>query len=230
MIALIPARGGSKGLPGKNIRELNGKPLIAYAIDAAKEAKCIDRVVITTDDEKIADVAKKYGAEVPFLRPAELATDTAGAIDVYLHAIDFLSNEAGGKIDIFMVLLPTAPFRTAKHIDEAYRLFVEKKCTSLVSVTKAETPPSWYFYRNSEGKINNCKFGIDSSFVSNRQEDDDYVIPNGAIYILDYDLLKNKRTYYAEDTVGYLMSRRESVDIDTMDDLLYADFLMHYKE
>ena len=112
MIAFIPARGGSKGVLGKNIKEICGKPLIAYTIEAAKKAKGVDRVIVTTDDEAIAAVAREYGAEVPFMRPAELSSDTASAIDVYLHATEFVMNETGEQIDKFMVLLPTVPLRT----------------------------------------------------------------------------------------------------------------------
>ena len=227
MIAIIPARGGSKGLPGKNIKELNGKPLIAYAIEAALGAKCIDEVIVTTDDEKIASVAKKYGAQVPFMRPEELATDTASAVDVYIHASEYMRDNAGHNIDKFMVLLPTAPMRTSRHIDEAYELFTEKQPTTLLSVSPAEIPPNWYLNQTSDGVISNCGFGRKSDkMLGNRQQDGDYVVPNGAIYILDYNLLKTKRTYYAADTVGYLMSRKDSVDIDTMDDFLFAQFLM----
>ena len=133
MIAFIPARGGSKGVPGKNIKEICGKPLIAWTIEAALKADCIDRVIVTTDDEAIARVAKEYGAEVPFMRPAELSSDTASAIDVYLHATEFVMNETGEKIDKFMVLLPTVPLRTEKHIDEAFNQFKADGATTLIS-------------------------------------------------------------------------------------------------
>ena len=113
MIAFIPARGGSKGVPGKNIKELCGKPLIAYTIEAALKAEKIDRVIVTTDDEDIAKVAREYGAEVPFMRPDYLASDTSSAVDVYLHAAEFVMDETGEKLDKFMVCLPTVPCRDA---------------------------------------------------------------------------------------------------------------------
>ena len=125
MIALIPARGGSKGLPGKNIKNLCGKPLIAHTIGAALNASGIDRVVVTTDSEEIAEIAKQYGAEVPFLRPEELAGDTSSAVDVYLHAVDFLQKESGQEIQKFMVLLPTAPLRGSENIEQALKEFYE---------------------------------------------------------------------------------------------------------
>lgn len=226
MIAIIPARGGSKGLPGKNIKCLNGVPLIAYTVHAAKKAECIDRVVVTTDDKNIASVAMANGAEIPFIRPAELASDQTSAIDVYLHAIDYLVKHDKGSIEKFMVLLPTVPFRTEKHIDEAYSLFVRKKAETLISVVEAEIPPSWYLYCDGDGKLHNCGYGLDKGVISNRQLDQAYLIPNGAIYILDYRLLKEKRTYYCNNTVPYIMGRMESVDIDTIDDFNYASFLI----
>ena len=121
MIALIPARGGSKGLPGKNIKSLCGKPLIAYTIQAALNASGINQVVVTTDSEEISEISRQYGAEVPFLRPKEHAEDTSSAVDVYLHAIDFLQKKTGKEIQKFMVLLPTAPLREAKDIEQAIR-------------------------------------------------------------------------------------------------------------
>lgn len=229
MIAVIPARGGSKGLPGKNIKEINGIPLIAYTIRAAREASCIERVIVTTDDEKIAATAKKYEAEVPFMRPKHLASDTSSAVDVYIHAAEYIMNEQNTEIKNFMVLLPTVPLRTSRHIEEAYQKFVECGARTLISVKAADVPPSWYFYRNSSDRILNCGFGLDNGFVCNRQMDQGYYIPNGAIYILDYKLLKEERTYYCDNTVPYIMGRTESTDIDTMDDFEYAEFLMKHE-
>ncbi|MCR4695261.1 MAG: acylneuraminate cytidylyltransferase family protein [Pseudobutyrivibrio sp.] len=213
MIALIPARGGSKGVPGKNIKDLCGKPLIAYAIEAALRADGIDRVIVTTDDQAIADVAREYGAEVPFIRPDYLASDTSSAIDVYLHATEFVMNETGEKIDKFMVLLPTVPMRTEKHIEEALAQFERDEATTLISYTEAEVPASWYHTIDDQGRLHNAGFGQGSN-VSNRQANEKYYIPNGAIYILDYDLLKEKRTYYCDNTVAYVMKSEDSIDID----------------
>lgn len=230
MIAIIPARGGSKGLPGKNIKRINGMPLMAYTIRAALEASCIERVIVTTDDVKIAMTAKEYGAEVPFIRPESLASDTASAIDVYIHAVEYIMHDQGEAIEKFMVLLPTVPFRGRKHIEESYKKFVESEAETLISVKNSDVPPSWYLYKNENGRIFNCQFGLDRGFLSNRQMDQGYYVPNGAIYILDYKLLKEERTYYCENTVPYIMSRKESVDIDTIDDFEYAEFLMRHEK
>ncbi len=228
MIVIIPARGGSKGVPGKNIKEICGKPLIAWTIEAALKADCIDRVIVTTDDEAIAKVAKEYGAEVPFMRPAELSSDTASAIDVYIHATEFIMNETGDKLDKFMVLLPTVPLRTEKHIDEAYQQFLEDGATTLISFAEAEVPASWYHKLNEKGRVENAGFGQGIT-MTNRQNNETYIIPNGAIYILDYELLKEKRTYYCDNTVAYIMSREDSIDIDYPIDFEFAKCLMEKK-
>lgn len=225
MIAIIPARGGSKGLPGKNIKNLCGKPLIAYTIEAAVKSEEIDRVVVTTDSKEIAKTAKQYNAEVPFLRPDYLAEDNASAIDVYIHAVEYMMDRYGCNMQKFVVLLPTAPLRDEKEIDNAVRMFREKKATTLISVMEAETPISWYYHMREDGSIKNAGYDKENS-MSNRQKNEKYYIPNGAIYILDYILLKNQRTYYAEDTLGYIMNRRKSVDIDTIEDFEYVEYLM----
>lgn len=229
MIAIIPARGGSKGLPGKNIKELNGKPLIAYAIEAALKSQYIERVIVSTDADDIAEVAKKYGAEVPFKRPDELSSDTASAIDVYLHAIEFIMNQNNTPIDKFMVLLPTAPMRTFEHINNAVAFFNEKQATTLISVKEADTPVTWYMNKNDEGRIANAGFGTGNA-VTNRQVNLKYFIPNGAIYILDYNLLKNNRTYYCDNTVGFEMSAEDSVDIDTLTEFKFAEMLIKERD
>lgn len=228
MLAIIPARGGSKGLPGKNIKLLNGKPLIAYTIESALKSKYIDRVIVTTDSNEIAEVAKKYGADVPFIRPDDLSNDTASAIDVYLHSVKFVMEEQEAKIDKFIVLLPTAPMRTYKHIDKAVEFFNEKKATTLISVKEAGTPVTWYMNKDDKDRIENAGFG-NGDAVSNRQVNSKYYVPNGAIYILDYELLKCDRTYYCKNTVGFEMSVEDSIDIDTIIDFKFAEMLIKEK-
>lgn len=226
MVAIIPARGGSKGLPGKNIRLLNGKPLIQYTIEAALNASVIDEVVVSTDDLVIADIARNIGADVPFLRPDHLASDTASAVDVYLHAIEFLMESRKKEILKFMVLLPTAPLRTAEHIDTAYELFYRQRADTLISVKLSDIPPTWFLKMNEDKTIHNAGFGEKNGIVLNRQVNALYYVPNGAIYILDYRLLKEKRTYYSNNTVGFLMEKTESIDIDTLEDFKYAEYLI----
>ncbi|MCI8550420.1 MAG: acylneuraminate cytidylyltransferase family protein [Lachnospiraceae bacterium] len=225
MIAVIPARGGSKGLPGKNIRELCGKPLIAHTIEAALHAKEIHRTVVSTDSEEIAEIARKYGAEVPFLRPESLASDTASAVDVYIHFAEYMAEHYGEDMNKFMVLLPTAPLRNEKNIDEAVRLWRQRNASTLISMTEAETPVSWYYVENDRGCIENAGFDA-ANAVNNRQVNRKYYIPNGAIYILDYMLLKNKRTYYDDNTIAYIMDKENSIDIDTKWDFELVEYKM----
>lgn len=228
MVAIIPARGGSKGLPGKNIKSLCGKPLIVYTIEAAIKAKEIDKVIVTTDSQEIAAVARDYGAEVPFMRPEYLADDNASAVDVYIHAVEYMMKDYSCDMQKFIVLLPTAPLRDEKDIDDAVRKFREKNATTLISVTEADVPASWYYRMSGDGAIKNAGFDRENT-MRNRQMNDQYYIPNGAIYILDYQLLKNQRTYYTEDTLGYIMPRKKSIDIDSIDDFEYVEYLMNQR-
>lgn len=213
MIAIIPARGGSKGLPRKNIKLLNGKPLIAYTIEAALKSNCIDKVIVSTEDDEIAEIAKQYGAEVPFMRPSELATDDSLAKDVYLYTVERLNEIYGCESKEFMVLLPTAPLRDETDINNAYYLFKNSDAKTLVSIKKSPFPPSWYFRKDEKNQISNAKLTIEEA-VKNRQDNEEYYIPNGAIYILNYELLKDQGTYYCENTIGYLMTEEKSIDID----------------
>lgn len=221
MIAIIPARGGSKGLPGKNIRHLNGKPLIAYTIEAALKAKNIDRVIISTDDEEIARVAVEYGAELPFMRPTELASDTAMAVDNYVYTINRLEGESGKSIDAFVVLQPTSPLRIAEDIDGAIELFNEKKADSVISYTPEAHPVTWHKYINSEGLFED----IFDDNIKNRQENRVSYYPNGAVYVFRTAMIRERR-YYTEKSYAYIMPRSRSVDIDFIEDFEYAEFLL----
>ncbi len=221
MLCLIPARGGSKELPGKNCKILRGKPLIAYT----KRAKSLSRVIVTTDSREIAEIAREYGAETPFLRPAHLAKDNSMAMDAYIHAIEFLEKEEGIQTEKFVVLLPTAPLRDEKDIDEAVEIFKKQRADALVSVKVADIPPSLYFRMNAMGRIFNGGFGS-AKPVDNRQMEETFYIPNGAIYILDYRWLKEKRTYYSDNTIPYIMPKEKSVDVDDAIDFSFVEFLM----
>lgn len=228
MYAIIPARGGSKGLPGKNIMILNGKPLISYTIEAAMKSKNISEVIVSTDDLKIAEISKKYGAHVPFIRPDYLSGDNVSAIDVYLHVIEYLIKERKVSIDKFLVLLPTAPLRNESHIDEAIMIFEREQAFSLISVCEAKIPPSWYYRLDENKRLLNADFDK-SKALSNRQDNSKYYIPNGAIYILDYKGLKENRTYYSYHTIPYIMKHEDSIDIDHLIDFQFAEFLISLK-
>lgn len=221
MIAIIPARGGSKGLPGKNVKLLNGKPLIAYTIEAALKSEKINRVIVSTDDEEIARISIQYGAEVPFLRPDFLATDTAMAVDNYIYTIERLSAESGEVIDEFVVLQPTSPLRIVEDIDNAIEIFHSKDADSVISYTQEQHPVSWHKYINEDGTFED----ILSPNINNRQALRISYYPNGAIYVFRFKIIK-ERKYYTDRSYAYVMPRERSVDIDYLMDFKYAEFLL----
>lgn len=225
MIAIIPARAGSKGLAGKNIRDLKGKPLIAYTIEAAIQSPSIDCVIVSTDNIEIANIAKQYGAQVPFLRPNDLAADNSLAIDVYLHALDFLESE-GNSVNELIILLPTTPLRNSYDIEAAIELYNKNNADSVISFTRESHPVTWHRYIKDDGKI---EFDSSMVFLSNRQSLRPTFYPNGAIYIIKKELLY-KRTYYSEKTYAYIMPPNRSVDIDTIEDFEYAEYLIKKNE
>ncbi|MEL6255797.1 MAG: acylneuraminate cytidylyltransferase family protein [Bacteroidota bacterium] len=226
MLAIIPARGGSKGLPGKNIKNLLGKPLIAWTIEAALKSSSLSRLIISTDDPKIAEIAISYGADCPFMRPEELATDSAKAIDTYIYTLDRLMSESGIDIPNFMVLQPTSPLRTANDIDEAVELFKEKKADSVISYVEEAHPIGWHKYVNDEGKLEEVQI---QNQLLNRQAHRKSYYPNGSIYVFSYELIKSGK-YFSDNSYAYIMDRFRSVDVDVQDDFDYAEFLLMKKQ
>ena len=226
ILALITARGGSKGLPRKNIKPLLGKPLIAWTVEQAKNSKYIDKVVVSTDDEEIAEISKKYGAEVPFLRPKELARDDSPTIDAIIHAINWFE-ERGEFFDILILLQPTSPLRTTEDIDNAIELFLNNKdALSLISVKENEHPPFWSL--EIENKFLKPLFG-EEYFKKRRQELPKSYMPNGAIFISYVDILKKYKTFYTPKTIAYIMPPERSIDIDNEFDFLLAEFILKNK-
>ncbi len=221
MLAIIPARGGSKGLPNKNIKLLIDKPLIAYTIEQALNAKMVSKVIVSTDSVEIADIAEKFGAEIPFLRPKKLATDTALAIDNYIYTVERLNLEKKMNIRSFVVLQPTSPLRTSENINEAIKLFIEKKADSIISYTEEQHPIYWHKKINNDLTFSN----IFEEKLDNRQAFGKTYYPNGAIYVFNYNLIKQKK-YYSDKSYAYIMNRKQSIDIDTIDDFEYAEFLL----
>lgn len=221
MIAIIPARGGSEGLPGKNIKLLNGKPMIAYAIEAALASKYITEVIVSTDDSEIYQVALQYGAKDTFLRPSELAQNRSLAIDNYIYTLERLKKEYGCHIDCFIVLQPTSPLRNSADIDAAIELFRSKDADSVISYCEEHHPISWHKHMQEDGRLEN----IFADSIKNRQDIKPSYYPNGAIFIFKYELIK-LGNYYSHNSYAFLMPRSRSVDIDTLDDFEYAQFLM----
>ena len=215
ILAIIPARGGSKRLPGKNILDFAGKPLIARTIDAALKSKYINNIIVSTDDAQIASIAKEYGAKVPFLRPDNLASDEATTIDVVLDLLSRISE----KYKYIALLQPTSPLRTYQHIDESVEQLGDKD--SVVSVVKTEHPLEWCNTLPSDKNLDNF---IDDSVRNKRSQDlpDRYRI-NGAIYIVKTDVLLRVKSFLLEKgAVAYVMDRDSSIDIDHKQDFIIA--------
>lgn len=221
MIAIVPARGGSKGLPGKNIKVLNGKPLIAYTIEAALKSKYITDVIISTDDEAIYKEALKYGAKKSFLRPKHLAEDNSLAVDNYIYTLDRLNKEFGYDIEEFVVLQPTSPLRAVEDIDGAIELFKDNSADSVISYTQENHPITWHKYLDEKARFES----IFPENIQNRQTNRASYYPNGAIFVFSLALIMQKK-YYNDKSFAYLMPRVRSVDIDDADDFDYAQYLM----
>lgn len=227
MLAIIPARGGSKGLPRKNIKLLDGLPLICHSIKNALESKLVNRVIVSTEDKEIASISENFGAEVPFMRPDNLASDKSMVMDTYLNVVDLISQQYSSPVESFVALLPTAPLRTSKDIDEAIKIFNEKKADSVISVLEAPTPLYWHRRITDDGKLKNYLPEFDA--VKNRQELKKTYIPNGAVYVFKTEILRSTRQYYNEKTYPYIMPIERSVDIDNLIDFKWAEFLLSEK-
>ena len=229
ILGLIPARGGNKGLPGKNIKPLLGKPLIAWTIEQSLESKYLDRVIVSTEDKEIAEVSKKYGAEVPFMRPRELATDEAKGIDVILHAIDWLNeNDKQKQYNLIMLLQPTSPLRATEDIDKAIEFLFLKEAKAIVSVCEVDHHPLWANTLPEDGCMKD--FIRKEIMNKNRQELPVFYRLNGAIYLAYCDYIKNQKKFFGEETFAYIMPKNRSVDIDSNLDFKLAGLLMGKKK
>ena len=225
MLAIIPARGGSKGLPGKNIANLGGKPMIAWTIEAARDATFVTRVIVSTDDREIARVARAHGAEVPFLRPAELATDTARAVDAFIYTVNRMEKQDRLRADAICVLQPTSPLRSSGDVDAAITLFHEQRADSVISVTESAHPITWTRRVGPEGHLLELP-ELEHDPTDNRQAYETTVQLNGAVVVFDYPFLQAGRSYYSEKTYAYVMPANRSVDVDTALDLAFCEFLV----
>lgn len=221
-LGLITARGGSKRVPGKNARLLGGKPLIAWTIAAARHAKGLDRVIVSTDDRELADLSQRYGAEVPFLRPAELASDTASHFDVIKHAVDFLE-DVGTPVRQVCLLQPTSPFRRAKHIDDLISECEAAGAESAVSVTPAPHPV-YLRLRDRDGRIS--PFQEQPPGYLRSQDLPSIYRLNGAIYLFSVEGLRTRSSELGANPFGFVMSELDSLDIDTLDDFAMAEAIV----
>jgi len=223
ILGTICARGGSKGVKNKNIRNLAGKPLIAYTIEYLKSWGKTYRIVCSTDSEKIADIAKKYGAEIPFMRPAELATDISGKLEVIQHIVRFCEKQENKKYDIVVDLDPTAPLREKKFLSEAFEIFMKSDANNLYSVSKSRKNP---YFNMVELDENDYAHLSKKSEVKRRQDAKQVYDMNASIYIFKRDFLLNTKTYHSEKTAIYEMPEISSVDIDNEIDFLFIEYLI----
>ena len=221
ILVIIPARGGSKGIPRKNIKPFVGKPLIYYTIDTARAIVSDEDICVSTDDEEIIHVVEEYGLKVPFIRPAELASDTAGTYEVLLHALDFYEKQ-GKKYDVVLLLQNTSPFRKAEHVKEALKLYTPN-VDMVVSVKECAANPYYcVFEENQEGYLHVSK---GDGTIFRRQDAPKVYEYNGAVYIMNAETLKTTHMHKMKKRVKYVMDALSSLELDTMWDWQMAEML-----
>ena len=224
IVAVITARGGSKGIPQKNLKTVLGKPLIAYSIEAALQTKTLTRTIVSTDDKTIAEVSAQYGAEVPFLRPEHLATDTATSIAVLQHAVTYLAEQEGYKTDITVCLQPTSPLCSAEDIDQAINLCLQSGADSVVSLCQAKHHPFW-MKKIVDGRVHSF-IEEDEQHYTRRQDLPPVYQLNGALYVTRTKILLEQNLMLGEHTIPYIMPQERSIDIDTPADLRLAECIL----
>lgn len=223
-IGIIPARGGSSRVPDKNLRVVGTKPLIGHAVTAATESKKLDKVIVSSDDERIRDRATDFGADVPFERPSELATDSAQVQDVISHALEYYENR-GQSYDVVVMLLPTTPFRTSEDIDGTVAKLEDSDATASISISPFQTPPYWAVETDERGYLDeHFEAGVlwTDDEIPRSQDLPELAHPNGAVFASTVQTWEEYGTFYQPRTVGYKMPISRSVDIDTVEDLRLA--------
>jgi CMP-N,N'-diacetyllegionaminic acid synthase len=219
VLAILCGRGGSKGLPHKNVLDLGGKPLVAWSVEAAKASTLLDRCVISTDDAAIADAARTAGGDIPFMRPAELATDTASIIDVMIDVVSKLPE----TYDIIVLLQATSPFRTGQDIDDCVSLLVSTSANTCVSFSEMVKPPGFAVHIDENQRMKPLE---GSALLTRRQESAQHYMPNGAVYAVWTDFLLRERKVYSDDTAALVMPYERAIDIDTLLDMEIARGLL----
>ncbi len=229
IIGVIPARGGSKSISRKNIKILQGKPLVAYTIEEAKKSKYLTHLVVSTEDEEIKNISLKYGAEVPFLRPKELATDDALAIPTVQQAVITIEKIKNIKYDYVIMLQPTAPLRKTDDIDKALAMLIEADADGVISVVDVD---NWHPMKMKKFDENSYLIDYQAPPVENppRQILPKVYMVNGAIYATKRDVFMEKNTFKGEKCLGYIMPPERSVNIDTEIDFLTAEYYLRKKD
>lgn len=220
ILAVIPARGGSKGVPRKNIKMAAGKPLISWMIQAAKGSFYIDRLIVSSEDREIIDIAWEYGCDIPFVRPSELAGDDSSSVDVILHAIEQISG-----YDYVMLLQPTSPLTTTSDIDGCIEVCVNSNAPSTVSIAESVKSPHWMFGLDEHNRLSAV---MGAEYLNCRRQDlPPSYIPTGAVYIVDTRWFLENKSFYSASTLGYIVPQERSLDIDSEMDFEFFRFLVN---
>lgn len=229
ILGIIPARGGSKGVPNKNVKYLNGKPLIAYTAEVALKSKLLSKVIVSTDDEKIAEVSRALGLDVPFMRPPNLAEDASPTLPVVKHALEFFKNK-GESFDAVCLLQVTSPMRTLDLLEQCLLKFISNKHDSLISVIKVEDHfnPHWMFKENNEGGL--FVATGEKKIIPRRQELPNAFYRDGSVYITKSNVIVNEGSLYG-DSVGFVVNEAKiNVNIDTLEDWKSAEIIFKIKD
>jgi CMP-N,N'-diacetyllegionaminic acid synthase len=224
IIGLITARGGSKGVPRKNVLPLAGKPLIAWTIETALQSDALSRVILSTDDSEIAKVGRHWEAEVPFMRPIELSQDNSPSMGAVLHAVNWLAEHEDYRPEYVMLLQPTSPLLIPEDIQKAIQIFQDKQADSVVSVTAIHQHPYWTKTISPDGRLVDF-FSTERSFTKRQDLPAAYAL-NGAIYLARRDVLLERSSFYGKNTLAYVMPPERSLDIDTPWEFHLAELIL----
>ncbi|MFA4133385.1 MULTISPECIES: cytidylyltransferase domain-containing protein [unclassified Brevibacillus] len=219
VLAIIPARGGSKGVPRKNIREVCGKPLIAWTVEVAQKSVYIDRLILSTEDDEIASVGRAYGCEVPFMRPKELAHDHTPGIDPVLHVLEIFDS-----YDYVVLLQPTSPFRNVSDIDGSIEKCLQSNAKSCVAMTLSDKTPYWMYFLDGNSRMKPVL--RTEQTITRRQDAPNAYVINGAIYVAECRWLKSHQSFLSDETVAYIMPKERSLDIDSEIDFFIMEHVL----
>lgn len=230
ILFLLVGRGGSKGLPGKNLREIGGLSLIGYKAKAARQSRYCTRLIVSSDSEAIRAEAVRHGAEMLFERPAELAADTASSNDVVLHAMDWIEAHEGRRYDAIMLLEPSSPFATPGHFDEAVELFMARRASLVVGMRETEVASVFVGTLGSDGSIGGIVEKMLNTPAQRRQDQQPEVTMNGALYLVGWEAMRKHRKIYADPAASYgiMMDRLHSIEIEGAADLAYASYVIEH--
>ncbi|KJC36617.1 hypothetical protein UP09_28625 [Bradyrhizobium sp. LTSP885] len=230
ILFLLVGRGGSKGLPGKNLREIGGLSLIGYKAKSALQSRYCSRLIVSSDSADIRNEAVRHGAEMLFERPAELATDTASSNDVVLHTMDWIEAHEGRRYDAIMLLEPSSPFARPEHFNEAIELFLARKASLVVGMRETEVSSIFVGTLGADGSIGGIVDRMLKTPAQRRQDQPIEVTMNGALYLVGWDAMRKHRKIYADPVASYgiMMDRMHSIEIESAADLAYASYVIEH--